>query len=541
MSSPFSSLLGTNYCPEDDEVGEIKALLVEPSQRLKRLDDVIAGLQNALDQLMEERARLSAHVDAHKALRSPVRRLPLDIIQEIFVACIPTHRNCAMSALEAPVLLGRICRSWRDISLSTPRLWSKIHIVEPTCPYNSVIAIFEEKLALRLETTKTWLGRSGQCPLSISLQSTFDRTGFTLETQQLLIDALLPFAARWEHITLTTLFSVLATASHLTPADVPMLKSVSISEIHEPTQDTVRWHSLTFLRGPEIYSFHIMGSSFGPMELPLGWERLTDLSIAERWMAGGPSLTSDMSFQVFSRCPKLRTCRLLVHDGLDLGYRAGEQDVLDLPALNSLDLQCVGTLSSTVHRLFGRLSFPHLRHCKLRGNSNRDDNISFAPFLAATPRLETLDINIELFTKPSLDSFLHGLASTIREIQINEFPICWREVGSDIFDDDILASLTTSTDLALPCCPALQALEINYCGSFFDQALFDQALLRFIQSRALKRVVVHFARDMELDICPKLDELVQGGLHMELTYPPPAVLQFSPWLGLPDAPHFTDP
>ncbi|KAJ6581782.1 hypothetical protein B0H19DRAFT_884580, partial [Mycena capillaripes] len=123
MSSPFAAQLGTNYCPKDDEILEIKELLVEPTRRLKRLDDEIADLQKAIRKLAEERDGLDAFVAAHQALISPVRRLPLDIIQDIFIACIPTHRNCVMSASEAPVLLGRICSSWRAISLSTPRIW----------------------------------------------------------------------------------------------------------------------------------------------------------------------------------------------------------------------------------------------------------------------------------------------------------------------------------------------------------------------------------------------------------------------------------
>ncbi|KAF8975690.1 hypothetical protein BDQ17DRAFT_243512 [Cyathus striatus] len=36
-----------------------------------------------------------------------------------------------MSAMEAPMLLTRICSSWRRIALSTPRIWSAIHIVLP--------------------------------------------------------------------------------------------------------------------------------------------------------------------------------------------------------------------------------------------------------------------------------------------------------------------------------------------------------------------------------------------------------------------------
>ncbi|KAJ7272082.1 hypothetical protein B0H12DRAFT_973195, partial [Mycena haematopus] len=131
MASPFIPRLGTNYCPTDEEVLEIKALLVEPTLRLKGLDDEITKLQEAIDKLAEERGRIGAYVKAHKALLSPVRRLPLDIIQELFVACLPTHRNCVMSASEAPVLLGRICSSWRAITLSTPRLWASLHVVEP--------------------------------------------------------------------------------------------------------------------------------------------------------------------------------------------------------------------------------------------------------------------------------------------------------------------------------------------------------------------------------------------------------------------------
>ncbi|KAJ7022722.1 hypothetical protein C8F04DRAFT_1137129 [Mycena alexandri] len=115
----------------------------------------------------------------HKALLSPLRRLPLDIIQEIFLACIPTHRNCVMSASEAPVLLGRICSSWRAIALSTPRLWSRLHIVEPQrLPQRFNGADIAAKAAQRFATTKMWLGRSGNCPLSISLLCGPDETEF---------------------------------------------------------------------------------------------------------------------------------------------------------------------------------------------------------------------------------------------------------------------------------------------------------------------------------------------------------------------------
>ncbi|KAJ7134858.1 hypothetical protein C8R44DRAFT_870439 [Mycena epipterygia] len=81
--------IGTNYCPEDKEIEQIKDILIESTLRLKRLDDEIAEMQKALNKLSAERDKLGAYVEGHQALISPARRLPLDIIQEIFTACIP--------------------------------------------------------------------------------------------------------------------------------------------------------------------------------------------------------------------------------------------------------------------------------------------------------------------------------------------------------------------------------------------------------------------------------------------------------------------
>ncbi|KAJ7845498.1 hypothetical protein B0H14DRAFT_2193944, partial [Mycena olivaceomarginata] len=58
---------------------------------------------------------------------SPVRRLPEDIFRGLFIAALPSTRNCALSADEAPFLLCRICRSWRAIARTTPCLWASIH------------------------------------------------------------------------------------------------------------------------------------------------------------------------------------------------------------------------------------------------------------------------------------------------------------------------------------------------------------------------------------------------------------------------------
>ncbi|KAF8200069.1 hypothetical protein K438DRAFT_1823158 [Mycena galopus ATCC 62051] len=202
MSSPFASRLGTNYCPGDAELAQIRALLVEPCLKLKRLDDEIAATRKALDKLAEERDALGAYVGAQRILMSPNRRLPLDIIEKIFATCLPTNRNCVMSAQEAPVILGWICSSWRAISLATPRLWSRLHIVEPTF-YDRMpppLWLLEVKRVQQLEVAEAWLQRSGTCPLSISLESCFNPGGVATSLTPLFtlpfLRSLISFASR---------------------------------------------------------------------------------------------------------------------------------------------------------------------------------------------------------------------------------------------------------------------------------------------------------------------------------------------------------
>jgi hypothetical protein len=222
MSSPFASLLGTNYCPKDTEIVQIRDFLIDPLLRLKRLDDEIAVMQKALDTITEERDTLRAYVEAHKALISPFRQLPVDIIEAIFLACLPTHRNCVMSAREAPVILGRICRSWRIISQSFPPLWSSLHIVEPRRPYHARAGLYEAKISQRQEVAITWLQRSGTCPLSISLvDDNIDAIPGSL------VNLLIPFAPRWQEITLSVPSLTLKTLSCLTENDVPLLKDLA--------------------------------------------------------------------------------------------------------------------------------------------------------------------------------------------------------------------------------------------------------------------------------------------------------------------------
>ncbi|KAJ6573529.1 hypothetical protein DFH09DRAFT_1152042 [Mycena vulgaris] len=297
-----------------------------------------------------------------------------------------------------------------------------------------------------------------------------------------------------------------------------MLKSISIHAIHEPAGDPIGAGSLGFLRASDIHSFSITGSGFRLLDSPLRWDHLTVLSVLS-------ARTSQTFRQAFSRCPQLRICRLLVRDTFGNDYEVAGP-TLELPFLHTLDINYLNNPSTTIHKLFTRLSLPQLRYFKLRGRARDQQDISYSPFLSAAPSIELLDLNTESFSKASLAEFLLGLPPTVREIKITTL-IAPHRGPSGILQDDILELLIPSPELPVPCFPRLETLEIHR-GCHFS----DDAIARLVKSRTLKRLVLYLARELQGDIRPDLQPLMQRGLYLELVYHPPVVVHFSPWEGV---------
>ncbi|KAF9265716.1 hypothetical protein L218DRAFT_859871, partial [Marasmius fiardii PR-910] len=119
--SPFLHLLETNYAPEADVIKKIIEFLHKPEQKLCALNNQIARLEETLERLKSTRNSLQAHISSHRALLSPFRRLPEDVVREVFIRCSTSHP--IRSTKHAPLLLTMISKSWRQIALTTPCLW----------------------------------------------------------------------------------------------------------------------------------------------------------------------------------------------------------------------------------------------------------------------------------------------------------------------------------------------------------------------------------------------------------------------------------
>ncbi|KAJ6598527.1 hypothetical protein B0H10DRAFT_1826383, partial [Mycena sp. CBHHK59/15] len=158
MDSPFNDILHTNAVPSDVDCQRIRALLVGPRQEAEELTQEIGRIQAMLDALTQKCDHLANFIDAHLALVSPARRLPDDVVWEIFEASLPS-KYAVMDGAKSPLLLCQICRPWRRLAQSTPRLWASLHVVAGS----------NDEMEKMNDAVNVWIARSGSVPLSLSL------------------------------------------------------------------------------------------------------------------------------------------------------------------------------------------------------------------------------------------------------------------------------------------------------------------------------------------------------------------------------------
>ena len=82
---------------------------------------------------------------------APIRCLPVEMLAEIFITSISCH---AQSRLE----LMRVCRSWRVVVLTMPRIWSNIRL----CTWT------------KTDKVDFILGRTGVSPLDVEIDTGMD-------------------------------------------------------------------------------------------------------------------------------------------------------------------------------------------------------------------------------------------------------------------------------------------------------------------------------------------------------------------------------
>ncbi|KAF5330023.1 hypothetical protein D9611_014513 [Ephemerocybe angulata] len=128
----------------------------------------IATLTRQMDMLVEHLAQVEEELKGYRSILSPIRRLPLEILGEIFKYNFPTFLN----SFDRKRLrnLGRVCQRWRDALRSVPSLWKGVILGACDCrPRDSRKA--NRRHAGDYDSMVGWLGRAGGSPKGVIYSS----------------------------------------------------------------------------------------------------------------------------------------------------------------------------------------------------------------------------------------------------------------------------------------------------------------------------------------------------------------------------------
>ncbi|KAJ7677722.1 hypothetical protein DFH06DRAFT_1465627 [Mycena polygramma] len=505
MQSPFENILHTNHAPSDAERDNIHDLVNGWRKKLSHFNAEIAGLQSLIDVATRQRDELRQCIDAHLALVSPARRLPDDIIREIFMVAVPPGRNSSLSANEAPLMLCHICSSWRGIGFSTPRLWASVHIVIPA-PF---------RVPRLIDMATTWLQRSGVVPIDVSI-------AYSLEADphcgiSLLMSALVVLAPRWRHMNFVMAnYDYLASISS---NNVPLLQTMTFEV--KPDSNDIPQEALELLATESLRRVELPANRSLFSSKSLSWGTLRHLKIT-MYRQLVPHHAEVL--RILRQCPLLETCELPVTG------RLSQHEPLSLPYLRRLSVANARTPPDAPH-FIGSLILPALStfHCSDRISPGKI--IPSRSLFPSAAFLQCLWVNIRYMSTAVL---LAALAEfpTLQELHILQEPVRDADAGPD---SDFLAHLIPSETHIAVVCPLLQHLALENFS-----AVSNETLVQFIQSRTvslpgyvqakhcghfetvvpLSRFSCSFRRLLDRDIVPELQDAIAAGLVLELEYLP---------------------
>ncbi|KAK7469050.1 hypothetical protein VKT23_003543 [Stygiomarasmius scandens] len=154
------------HLPSETEAAQINQIVLDIDGDLERCEAEISSLNRVLADLGKRKKHLQSIRDNYRALLAPVRKLPVEILLEIFsYACVQNPSLSITSAnyedkLSMPTFhIARTCSQWRKIALSNPGLWSNI-----------TVDLAQRSWNVR-DLVKLYLHRSGSTLLTLSIKA----------------------------------------------------------------------------------------------------------------------------------------------------------------------------------------------------------------------------------------------------------------------------------------------------------------------------------------------------------------------------------
>jgi len=133
---------------------------------------------------------------------SPIRDLPLEVLSTIFAWAMVDSQHSSTSCCNDLLKFILVCSQWRDAAQSSPTVWSTINVILA----RTARATRVSRQARQLAAVETYLRRSGQVPLKISISCT------QFPSADEIVQRLVAHSSRWETLNIKlTLVNTLTT------------------------------------------------------------------------------------------------------------------------------------------------------------------------------------------------------------------------------------------------------------------------------------------------------------------------------------------
>ncbi|KAK0433551.1 hypothetical protein EV421DRAFT_1428257 [Armillaria borealis] len=376
-SSRFEELSSCNDAPLDSERTSLETVVREGEASLSSLPHRIAAAREMLRILLQEETRTVKHITDAKVLLNPVRRLPADVLIDIFAACLPEHTDYtdSLDAKSAPWVLSQVCAFWRQTALASTELWARVQL-KMDLYANHALCVF------RLGTV---LHRAGMRPLEVNIQGRRDFSHHPV------LAMILPTSVRWTSLGVIAplhSFRLFNSISH----QLPLLETLHI-KVSSANRSDIRLESKLV-----IYGF---------CKAP----HLQELSLTQ-------GLTSDMSF-----FPRLFAVPLETISRLDLDSTPFDAvSLLQSNRAKHMITAVIALVESERHVLPQQIEIPVIRHACLRNLFLADSAAGLLSRLRL-PALQNLMLSIP--NKSILPTISEHTVPKLTKLTIN----CSRSIG----------------------------------------------------------------------------------------------------------------
>jgi len=372
---------------------EVQRILLKGNEEQKSTD--------AIGRSSEERDTLGHIRTLALGLLAPIRRVPVEILEEIlyhtsYIEPVPSERygefpydesyyKPKLSSDTPPLVLLRVCKAWHRVVLQTPRIFQRL--------------VFEEQTSLKMDKILAmWLQYSGELPLYIHLYSVPRGNsipgGSTFRRMATHANRLTSLSLHVKHLQL-----IIHTRAFVE------LSSLRILELSQTHSTDLSIHGE--LRCPALVELYLIGV--------LRWQHIIKYRLRElrRFRAFGyPMETESVDLRTFLR----------LHPNLELykGFSAGDMisdavSLLKLASLKSLSIRHPYRRNVTLDEILRNVQTPNIKDLELLWTEPNHNPLPMLSswLVSSNPPLQSLSLRLNDLWNDIPSSHFHGVLSSV--------------------------------------------------------------------------------------------------------------------------------